>query len=63
MGLSSRPPASKVNISDISRTGYTVSGNVHLKGDGQTKDLKLIVEAGVTVNDRKYEQDTVGQVR
>lgn len=39
-------PATEVNISDISGTEYTVEGNILLKGDGQSKDLKLIVEAG-----------------
>lgn len=39
-------PVTEVNISDISETSYTVSGNVHLKGNGQAKDLKLTVEDG-----------------
>lgn len=39
--------ATEVDISDISGTEYTVSGNILLKGDGKTsKELKLIVEAG-----------------
>ena len=38
--------ATEVNISNISESEYTVEGNILLKGDGQSKDLKLIVEAG-----------------
>lgn len=36
----------EVNVSEISGTEYTVSGNVHLKGNGQDKNLKLTMEAG-----------------
>ena len=36
----------EVNVSSISGTEYTVSGNVHLKGNGQNKELKLKVEEG-----------------
>lgn len=39
----------EVNVAEISGTEYTVSGNVHLKGNGQNKDLKLKVEAGSKV--------------
>lgn len=39
-------PVTEVNISDINETSYTVSGNVHLKGDGTSKNLKLIVNDG-----------------
>lgn len=35
-----------VNVSDISGMEYTVNGNVHLRGNGQTKNLKLKVEEG-----------------
>lgn len=35
----------EVNVSEITGTEYTISGNVHLKGNGQNKDLKLKVEA------------------
>lgn len=43
----------EVNVSDITDTEYTVSGNVYLKGDGQSKDLKLTMEAGakLTIED------------
>ena len=43
----------EVNVSDITDTEYTVSGNVHLKGNGQSKDLKLTMEAGakLTIED------------
>lgn len=36
----------EININDITKTEYTVSDNVHLEGKGQTKKLKLTVEAG-----------------
>ncbi|WP_455608807.1 hypothetical protein [Bacteroides rodentium] len=36
----------EINISDITETEYTVKGNVHLKGDGTTKDLKLTLTEG-----------------
>lgn len=36
----------EVNVSNISQTEYTVSGNVHLKGDGTLQNLKLIVNDG-----------------
>lgn len=39
-------PATEVNISDISGTEYTVKGNILLKGDGNSKNLKLTMEAG-----------------
>lgn len=39
-------PATVVNISNISGTEYTVSGNIHLKGDENIKNLKIIMEAG-----------------
>lgn len=35
-----------VNISDINETEYIVNGNILLKGDGQSKNLKLTVENG-----------------
>ena len=35
-----------VNVSDIIGSEYTVSGNVHLKGDGTARDLKLIMKDG-----------------
>lgn len=35
-----------VNVSDISETGYTVSGNVLLKGNGTSKNLSLTVKSG-----------------
>lgn len=35
-----------VDVSSITGTEYTVKGNVHLKGNGQAKDLKLTVEEG-----------------
>lgn len=43
----------EVNVSDITDTEYTVRGNVYLKGNGQSKDLKLKVEAGakLTIED------------
>ena len=36
----------EININDITETEYTVSGNVHLKGNGQNKNLKLQMAAG-----------------
>lgn len=52
----------EININDISGTEYTVSGNVHLKGNGQSKDLKLIVKAGakLTINNVKLAPTTNG---
>lgn len=43
----------EVNVSDITGTEYTVSGNVYMKGNGQSKDLKLTMEAGakLTIED------------
>lgn len=52
----------EVNVSDISETEYTVSGNVHLKGNGQSKDLKLTMEAGsrLTIENVKLTPTTNG---
>lgn len=36
----------EVNVSDISGTTYTVSGNILLKGNGQSKDLQITMESG-----------------
>lgn len=36
----------EVDVSNITSTEYTVSGKVHLKGNNQSKDLKITVEAG-----------------
>lgn len=36
----------EVDVSNITSTEYTVSGKVHLKGNGQPKNLKITVEAG-----------------
>lgn len=38
--------AKEVNVSDISGTKYTVSGNILLKGKGQSKDLQITMESG-----------------
>ena len=35
-----------VNISDITGNEYTVKGNVHLKGDGNSRTLRLTMESG-----------------
>lgn len=52
----------EVNVSEISGTEYTVSGNVHLKGNGQSKDLKLTMEAGsrLTIENVKLTPTTNG---
>lgn len=36
----------EVDVSNITSTEYPVSGKVHLKGNGQLKNLKITVEAG-----------------
>lgn len=38
--------ATEVNVSDIRDTKYTVSGNILLKGNGQSKDLQITMESG-----------------
>lgn len=52
----------EVNVSDITDTEYTVKGNVHLKGNGQSKDLKLTMEAGakLTMEDIVLAPNTEG---
>ena len=35
-----------IDVSEITDTEYEIKGNVHLKGNGQAKDLKLIVTDG-----------------
>ncbi|WMI93948.1 hypothetical protein BFGS084_01358 [Bacteroides fragilis] len=52
----------KVNVSEITSTEYTVKGNVHLKGDGSSKDLKLTMEAGakLTIEDVNLAPTTDG---
>lgn len=52
----------EVNVSEISGKEYTVSGNIHLKGNGQSKDLKLTMEAGakLTIEDVKLVPTTDG---
>lgn len=45
--------ATVIDITSITETEYTVSGNVHLKGNGQAKDLKFIMnpDARLTIED------------
>lgn len=52
----------EVNVSDITDTEYTVKGNVHLKGNGQSKNLKLTMEAGskLTIEDVNLAPTTDG---
>lgn len=52
----------EVNVADITDKEYTVSGNVHLKGDGNAKDLKLIMkpEAKLTIENVNLAPTTDG---
>ncbi len=54
--------ATEVNVSEITGSEYTVSGNIHIKGNGQSKDLKLIMEVGakLTIEDVKLAPTTDG---